>query len=164
MSQVSLIETYKVWLSKYKSEKDTTLFISLNQDEALGIKKVYYLIKPLLPNDFIFILNRVSPNVFMSSRNRTYLRNILPYNNNLPYYRSLIKEFDSLIHLILEIRFSDKLSKSYILILSNVNQLNGCIFGMQLFDVDDSIDIVTIGRGDEKIKLPKVTLSKRMLK
>jgi len=159
------MEVYKFWFSKYNNENNVLLFISLNHDELIGINKIVYLLKPIL-GDFSMTINKTSANTSRSRKSYSQYRDIYPYSDekNLDYYKNKVKDFEDKIYLIINIEFNKNSSKEYILFLENINQLNGCIYGLQLFKMDNKNTVIMAGKGIEEIETPKISLENRFVK
>lgn len=166
-SQIVKMELYKVWMSKYKDQDDAILFINLNNEEVTGIYKIFYLLKPLLGNDFIFSINRTTVSKSNKSVQQYRYRNIYPYIErvrDISFYKAKIDNFQDKIHLIISITFTESTKKEYILFLDDLNQLNGCIFGLQLFDMNVNETVISIGKGKDNINIPNIDLENRIVK
>lgn len=162
------MEIYKLWLSDYENKKDVTIFSRFNSDEVMGILKIYYIVKPKISN-FIFTITKTSA-IISSSNNKysNFYKDILPYADNRDIYFYIKKyNLNDKIYVIINMLFNNNIVKKYLLLLDNMNQLYGCVLGLEIFNIDVS-NITKIGNiidGEIKeIKIPNISFKERIVK
>lgn len=161
------MDIYKLWLTKYKDNEDITLFAKLNSDEVIGILKVWYIIRSMIPH-FVFTINKSAAAISLSNKNvySNYYRDILPYtkNRDLDFY---IKKYalHNRIYIVISLLLKN-IVKEYLLFLDNMSQLYGCLLAFQIFNVDkgeiiDSGDIIS-GKV-QKINIADINFETRLV-
>jgi len=117
--------------------KEKKIFIKLNEDELTGFNKILVFFK------IKFKINKI--NYTKMSRIKGSLKNIYPIN-------SPIKDFNDKYFLE---------TKEYLFILDNIDQVNGCIFALQLLNRQD--EIISLSFDGRKLDIPNIYLENKLI-
>jgi len=140
-------DTYLIKIKNPPIVPSYKIFIKLNKDELIGLDKILTFFK------LKFTISKI--NYHGSGRIIGSLRGIYPITieKDLNFYQTRLDNF------------KDKYffeTKQYLILLDNIDQVDGCILGLQILDKQD--EIVSLSRNNTSVRIPIIYLDDKVIR